>query len=213
MRTEDLIAQLAAEGGPAPAGLVPRGAALGLALGGVATAALFFALLGPRPGLAEAAAHPVTLAKTLLPLAMAPLALVLALRSVRPAAPLGVPRRAILAIPIIALALLLWAFGTVPAGDRWVLFVGHSIPVCLPAITVLSMPMLFGLLRALRKGAALRPRLSGALAGLAAAGFATALYSLFCTEDSPLFYSVWYSTGILIVTGIGAAAGARMLRW
>ena len=53
----------------------------------------------------------------------------------------------------------------------------------------------------------------GALAGVAAAGGATAIYSLFCTEDSPLFYVVWYGTGIGIVTALGALIGGRALRW
>ncbi|MEZ5869652.1 MAG: NrsF family protein [Defluviimonas denitrificans] len=63
-------------------------------------------------------------------------------------------------------------------------------------------------LRALKDGAPTRPALCGALAGLAAAGFATALYSTFCNEDRRLFYAVWYSLGIGIVTAAGAVAGA-----
>jgi hypothetical protein len=46
-----------------------------------------------------------------------------------------------------------------------------------------------------------------------AAGFATSVYSLVCTEDSPLFYVTWYGLGILLVAGLGAALGARLLRW
>jgi hypothetical protein len=92
-------------------------------------------------------------------------------------------------------------------------FLGHSIPVCLPAINLMSLPILAGLIAALRRGAPVDPQKAGALAGLAAAGLATALYSTFCTEDSPLFYSVWYSVGIAITTALGAVAGSRWLRW
>ena len=63
--------------------------------------------------------------------------------------------------------------------------------------------------------ASLPSRIAGActLAGLAAGVVATAIYSLFCTEDSPLFYSLWYSLGICISIGLGALAGRRWLRW
>ena len=48
---------------------------------------------------------------------------------------------------------------------------------------------------------------------LAAAGFATALYSTFCTEDTALFYAVWYAVGIGFVALAGAFAGKRFLSW
>ncbi len=157
--------------------------------------------------------EPVVLAKTLLPLALAALAVVLALRSVRPAVPLGAVGWLIWAVPLTAGALFLWAFLATPEGERLRLFIGHSIPVCLPAIVILSLPVYAGFVHALRRGAPLRPVWSGALAGLAAGGIAAAVYSLFCTEDSPLFYAVWYSLGIALATGVGALIGGRLLRW
>ena len=44
-------------------------------------------------------------------------------------------------------------------------------------------------------------------------GLATAVYAFHCTEDSPLFYAVWYVLAILAVTAVGALVGARALRW
>ena len=51
------------------------------------------------------------------------------------------------------------------------------------------------------------------VAGIVAGGFGAAIYSLFCTEDAPIFWGVWYSLGILAVAFLGRAAGGRALRW
>jgi hypothetical protein len=210
MRTDDLIARLAAEP------VAPRPGAgrwLALAAGLVATAALFAAAYGVRPDLGRVAADPAVAAKTLLPLALAGLAFVLALRACRPGARPGAEARAIWAVPALTAALVAGTFLATPPDVRLAVALGHSIHVCLPSIALLAAPILAGLLAALRHGAPERPARAGALAGFAAAGVATVLYSVFCTEDSPLFYGLWYSLGILIVALAGAVAGARVLRW
>ncbi|KAA2314141.1 DUF1109 domain-containing protein [Pseudooceanicola sediminis] len=213
MKTEDLISLLATQ--PAIAPNMGPEARLGPALlfGGAVTVLLFMLVLGPRSDLAAALAQPVVLAKTLLPLVLGCFAIVLALRMARPGAPLRWSRWLIWAVPGVTLALLGTAFVTAAPAQRLALFLGHSIPVCLPAIFVLSLPLLVAMIRALQRGAPVHPARCGALAGLAAAGLATTLYSLFCTEDSPLFYGVWYSLGICLTAGAGALAGARWLRW
>ncbi|MBY5972785.1 DUF1109 domain-containing protein [Ferrimonas balearica] len=213
MNTDDLIAQLAQDPAPAPSARVEARLWPWLAGGLALTAAAFALLLGPRPDLAAALAQPVVAAKTLLPLLLGALALPLALRAVRPGARPGWPARALWALPLAVVALIALAWLGTPASERMRLFIGHSIHVCLPAITLLSLPPLVGLIAALKRGAPVHPTGAGALAGLAAAGLATALYSTFCIEDSPLFYGVWYSLGIGIATGIGALAGRRWLRW
>lgn len=212
MKTEDLISQLAEEPVPARRGIEGR-AMRGLGIGFLIALALFLPVLGPRPDLMEAVQRPIVAVKTILPLLLGPVALLLALRSARPTVPVPAAIRVLWLWPAVALALFLYAFATTAPGARAVAFLGHSIPVCLPAIVVLSAPILIGLFGALKDGAPTRPALCGALAGLAAAGFATALYSTFCNEDTPLFYAVWYALGIVIVTVAGAVAGGRYLRW
>ncbi len=39
------------------------------------------------------------------------------------------------------------------------------------------------------------------------------VYSIHCTEDSPLFYAVWYMLAILGASALGALLGSRLLRW
>ena len=212
MKTEDLISQLAGEPVADRRGIGGR-AVTGLGIGFLIALALFLPVLGPRPDLMEAVQRPIVAVKMILPLLLGPVALLLALRSARPTTPAPAGVKALWIWPAVALALFLYAFATTAPGARAVAFLGHSIPICLPAIVVLSAPILIGLFRALKDGAPTRPARCGALAGLAAAGFATALYSTFCNEDSPLFYAVWYALGITIVTAAGAVAGGRYLRW
>jgi len=213
MKTEDLIHLLAAEPAPPPAAPLERRMTAGLCAGLAATLSLFLLAFGTRAGLGAALAQPLVLAKTVLPLALAAVAALLAFRAALPARPAGRAGRAVWAIPAVAAALFGLALVAAAPGERLTLFLGHSIPVCIPAIAILSLPIAAGLLAALRHGAPERPARAGALAGLTAGALAAAVYSTFCTEDSPLFYAVWYSTGILAAAALGALAGARILRW
>ncbi|MCA0922432.1 NrsF family protein [Pseudooceanicola nanhaiensis] len=211
--TDDLIAKLSAEPAPAPTASPEAMLLRRMALGFGGTLVLFFTLLGPRPQLGLAMTDPVVLAKTALPFVLALLALPLALNAARPAAPRGWQAQAIWVLPMAALSLFMLAYATHAPADRLRLFVGHSIPVCMPAIVTLSLPVTAALISILRRGAPLNPPVCGALAGLVAGGLATTVYSTFCTEDSPLFYSVWYSLGIAMAAGVGAWAGRRWLTW
>lgn len=213
MKTDDLITMLAQDAAPPPGPSVERRAWAGLALGFVGALVLYLLVLGPRPDLLGHMADPLVLAKMGLPLALFALALVLAMRTARPGAGAGRTGWIVWAVPALAVLLFGWSFAVTPPAERWRDFIGHSIPICLPAITVLSLPMTAGLLAAFRRGAPVHLRRTGAMAGLAAAGLSTVIYSTFCTEDSPLFYATWYSLGILASAAIGAWAAGRWLRW
>jgi hypothetical protein len=93
---------------------------------------------------------------------------------------------------------------------------GHSdvsAAVCVGTILMVSMPALWLILRVLRTGAATRPGIAGALAGLLSGALGAAAYTLGCTNDAGLFVAIWYSAAILIMTGLGAAIGRRVLAW
>lgn len=207
--TDDLIRRLAASPPPPPLTLA---AAAWPTLAGVAlTLGLFLALAGPRADLAQVITRPEVVAKFLFPLALAAAALPAAWRSARPARSL---RPALLAAPAaLALGLFLLRVIQTPP-DRIVPdILGHSAAACLLSITALSVPAIVAGTVAFRRGAALRPALTGALVGMAASAGAAAGYALYCTEDSPLFVTVWYGLSILICTGLGALAGRRLLQW
>jgi hypothetical protein len=65
----------------------------------------------------------------------------------------------------------------------------------------------------LRRGAATRPMLTGAVAGLIAGGIAATFYASHCVDDSPLFVATWYVIAIAFVALVGAIAGRWVLRW
>lgn len=167
--------------------------------------------LGMRLPLSQGLFLPEVLPKFLLPVVLGMLAAPLALRF---AQPLASPRLVWLwAIPVLGVALLLYAYLTTPSQVRMMDFTGKTIMPCLVSIPALSAPLLAAFLVALRRGAVMAPMRAGLIAGFAAGGLGTAIYSLHCTEDSPLFYVSWYGAGILITAGAGALIGRKLLRW
>ena len=101
----------------------------------------------------------------------------------------------------------------VPA-DRWArLAMGHNARHCLTLTPFLAIAPLTAALIAARHGATTRPALTGAVAGLAAAGVGALLYAMNCNDDSPLFVALWYPLAVAIVAGAGALFGRRLLVW
>jgi len=98
--------------------------------------------------------------------------------------------------------------------DTWATrFWGNSPLACFVCVLLLSLPILVGVLVALRHGAPTRPRTMGAMAGLLAGGVAAALYTLHCPEGSLLFIAAWHVPAILLVSLLGAAIATRLLAW
>ena len=116
-------------------------------------------------------------------------------------------------MPLVLAAAVVGELVALPEAAWMPALVGHTSRQCLGLITLMSLPLLAVALWALRRGASTRPTSSGALAGLLSGGAAAAIYAVHCTEDSPLFYAVWYVLAILAATALGAALGRRWLRW
>lgn len=211
MKTDDLIGLLAADAAP-PAPLRPGRIGAAALAGIVVVLGLFLALAGTRQDLAVVLMQPEVAAKTLIPLVLFTLSLPLALAALRPdAKPRAVTS---LVLPgLAALGLWVWAFATLPPEQRFAEVSPFSVGECLGLIVGLSILPLGLLLGLMRQGASLAPGRAGALAGLGVGCGITAGYSLFCTQDNPLFYVTWYGAAILIVTLAGAALGRRLLRW
>ncbi|MBL4916940.1 NrsF family protein [Szabonella alba] len=208
-RTENLIRDIAVR--PLPQPYAP-GALLGMVLGLIGLGlALFMGLFGFRPDLASAVTALPVQAKSLLALALAAPAFGLALASARPSAPL---RLWPLALPgLVAAALVLQRLLAVPPGMAGAEMMGQTALACLMSITALSaLPLMAGLWL-MRRGAPTRPGLTGGLLGLAVGAGVAAGYALHCTEDSPLFFVLWYGTGIALAALTGAVLGRLVLRW
>lgn len=212
MKTDDLIAALAADNG-AKAAPVERVFTRDVVFGSLATALFFFALLGPRPTFFASLEDPRFLFKFLFSGTMAATGLTLAYRLARPVAAKGWAGRAVwLAPALLALACLV-EFASVPSGQWVARAIGHNAINCLTLIPLMSLAPLAGLFLALKHAAPSDPRRAGAAAAFGSAGLAAFLYAMNCTDDSPLFLAVWYMLATAIVVALGWWAGGRWLRW
>jgi hypothetical protein len=195
---------------PRPLALVLPAAIL---LGALLVAAAFLPILGVRPDLGAALMRLPVVVKQAFPAALALLAGGAALRLACPGLSPGRWAPALAAVPAVLLLAALAELVALPRSAWMPALMGETHRQCLALVSLMSLPLLAAALAALRRGASTRPRLSGALAGLAGGGAAAAVYAVHCPEDSPLFYGVWYVLPILGAAALGALLGARVLRW
>ncbi|AYJ85341.1 DUF1109 domain-containing protein (plasmid) [Sphingomonas paeninsulae] len=213
MRTEDLILSLADNIRPVTRGSVPRRITIGLMGGGVVTMTLIVALLGLRPNLDHIMHGFPFWMKWGYTISIFAVAIRATIHLARPDA--DRPRWLWwLAVPALILASLAAGEMTnAPPGGWTGLWMGQSWRVCSLLVFGFSLPIFAGLMIAFRSFAPTRLRLTGAVAGLAAGGFASTLYGLHCPEASALFVFLWYSLGISMAAGLGALVGPKFLRW
>ncbi len=212
MQTNDLIRSLVADlDTPAPR-VAPRLAASVL-LGLAASGAGFAVALGPRPDIAAALMTARFEFKILMLAGMSSLAAALVVRMARPTAS---ARTAVYGLLAVGLAFWLAAAveaSVIPRAQWWSAAKGSNAYICLPAIVIMSLPVLAAAVWALRRGAPAHPGACGALAGLLAGALAASMYATHCTDDSPLFVAVWYGLAFAAVTLLGWLAGRIWLRW
>lgn len=210
MKTEDLIAALAADSAEPARPLLPR-ILMMLAAGIAVSIALFFVLLEIRPDILEA----VQTWRFDLKMAIVALSAVLStLACLELARPTATPKATVFALLASLLALAVVIELIVSPADTWeARMVGSNGLYCMTFIPILSIAPLAALVVALRNGAPSSPTWAGAMAGLASATIAATLYAVHCDDDSPLFVAVWYSMAGAIVIGAGALAGRICLRW
>jgi hypothetical protein len=174
--------------------------------------AIFVMALGVRPDFTSATHNPFFDLKFAVTLALAISAILVVLPLSRPGTALG-GRAWLLLVPVALLVTGIAFDLTMSQSTTWSdRMVGTNSRVCLTAIPAMALPLLVAALIGLRQGAATRPALSGAVAGLMSGGLAATVYAAHCTDDSPLFVATWYSMGIAGLTVVGAAAGSRALR-
>ncbi|MGJ5019056.1 NrsF family protein [Bradyrhizobium oligotrophicum] len=212
MDTDQLIRTLAADNAQRaqPVGIV---LALALMAATPVSTAMLLVGLGVRPDIWLAVRNPFFDLKFVVTTALAIPALIISLHLSRPEASLQGWSWLLIA-PIVVLVGGMAAEMMLPQRTPMMArLVGHNSMVCMSAIPVLSLPLLGAALFGLRHGAPSRPAMTGAIAGLVSAGIAATLYAAHCTDDSPLFVATWYTVAALIVAGLGALIGARVLRY
>jgi hypothetical protein len=211
MDTNDLIRSLAADHG-FRARAVSTVLAIALAVAIPVSAAMFMMRLGMRPDVMDAMASPFFILKFVVTLALVVASVTLAARLVRPGAPV-LDAAWLLAVPVALLGAGIAADFMVPQTATWsARLIGSNSLVCLVSIPMLSLPLLIAALIGLRHGAALRPMLTGAVAGLISGGIAATFYAAHCVDDSPLFVVTWYGIALALVALVGALAGRWVLR-
>ena len=213
MKTNDLIAMLAADASPIPTASPLRRCAQAIAAGMTASLVLVLPLWGLNPELSELTHTQVFWVKVLWLVLTCTFAAPVVMQLSRPgmAAGRGVwgIAAALLGMTVLALAQV----ATVDADTGMQLMLGESWQMCSASIAALSVPLLAALLWMLRGMAPTRPALAGASAGLMAGAIAGLVYSLHCTETAYAFVAVWYVAGIAVMAGVGALLGSRLLRW
>lgn len=211
MKTHDLIDLLAQDAPPRKDFGAVFATAVALAV--IAAGAVFFAGIGFRPDIAQAAETVRFLFKFVVTVSLAVGATVAVLRLSRPGVAMGGWSVALAAVPVLLGGAVVAELFAVPR-DAWMTqLVGQNMRFCLTLIPLMAIGPLACLIVALRRGAPARPGLAGALAGLAASGIAATFYASNCTDDSPLFVAAWYPLAILAVTAVGFISGRLFLRW
>ena len=213
MQTDELIAHLSGGLEPVDGREVMRILATGLALGLLGSALLMALTIGVRPDILDAMGGEAFWLKFLYTLAIAMLGLKLVERVGRPGTDATVPAL-LIAIPVLVLMAMM-AMQVMPAdgATRHTLLMGHSADVCSVLIAALALPLFGGLFWSLRRLAPTRLTQAGAAAGLLAGSAAATIYAFHCTESTATFIAIWYTAGIALTTGMGAALGRWMLRW
>ena len=212
MRTDDLVRALSADGGRVR---VPLGRRLAAAVAGTTllVAAVYLPLHGLRTDIVSLDWSLRIIFKLAVPLAAAVAAGALALDLVRPGVP---PRRRLAWLAVVVVALVAGAateLAVLPMSEWWSRMVGRNALRCLATVPFLSALPLAAALAVLSRGAPPSPAAAGASAGLAAGAAGALVYALVCPDDSPLFLALWYGIAVAAITGLGALAGRRFLRW
>lgn len=211
MKTDDLIRVMAAD--TTQVAPVQRILPAAILVTATISGLVFFSTMGVRPDLSTALGQTDVLLKHGFPVVMALAALGATIRLSRPEARLGGWGWALLVAPAVVTAAFWITAASTPISAWPAAIAGHSIAACLSCIPLIGLPILGGALWTLRRGANVRPAVLGALAGLLSGSTSASVYAAYCTDDSPMFWGIWYVLAIVIVTGVGALIGSRVLRW
>ena len=211
MNTEDLIETLSQDAASARAHWLSL--PLMTLLTGVISTGVMLVFLGLRLDWSNALAWFGLAMKLLLAGTVMSMALARLLPAFRPEVSLKGSHRAF-TLPLAALLVLALGSLIIRSPSTWEAAIrGETLLICVTAISLLLLPILAGVLWVLRQGAVSDAFRCGLLAGLLAGAAAVLVYSLYCTEDDPAFYGIWYTVGVTVSMLMGGLIGKRVLRW
>ena len=211
MRTDDLIAELAARPRPSTRPAIRLAFAI---IAGWAVALIGFVLvLGPPMAVvAQTGTTPFAL-KLGYTLALAIISAAVALAAGRPGQRLK-PRSMLIGLPVaVIVAATTLELGSTPSASWDSLLFGPTSADCIAAIALASLPVFIGVMWAFRVLAPTKLALAGFLGGLCAGATGAVAWALYCPETTASFLLASYTPGMLIPALIGAVLGPRLLRW
>ena len=203
--TDDLITSLSGHAGESGADVASlrRFLLVALFLSFAAATLMVWVLFGFREDFTAMAQGAPFLFKASGGIALAAGAFLLVRRATLPATG---PLSAVLLVPGL-LPFLLFAMMDPAGGDN------ISAAWCSADIGLLSLPALWLILLAMKKGAPTNPAKAGAVAGLLSGSLASAVHAMACHNDRGVSVLMWYGLAILLLSGLGSLIGRRVLRW
>jgi hypothetical protein len=211
MKTDDLIDMLAKNVEPAERPKWRMRMLLTLLAGLAIAAALVITFIHMRPDIGTATL-PVLLKAGFSALAAA-CVLPLAMRLMRPGAPLGWRVGAVLIFAGVSVLATLIALLGMPSELRMRSWTGGGFPWCIVEIPLFAAPAAALMVWLARGLAPTRLTLSGAAIGALSGGLGAMAYAMYCPVDSVAFVTTWYVVAIAICAAVGALLGSKLLRW
>lgn len=211
MKTDDLIALLSKDSGPAVQVSLARRLVPASVLGGMLAAAIALGLLGLIP--ASMFLEPGPWIKIGYAGALALSAAWLVARLGRPGASGRQACSAVTGVVVLMTLSGAMSYLATPDSERTAALMGHSWLVCPWAILGLSLPVMAGTFWAIKGLAPTRLVLAGAACGLFSGAVAALAYALACTEPATPFIAIWYTLGMLLSGALGAMLGPKVLAW
>jgi hypothetical protein len=211
MRTDDLIAGLAAR--PWPATRPALRLAFAMITGWiVALLALVVFLGAPLAAVGQTGTTPFAL-KLGYTSALTLLTAGLAVAAGKPGRRLGL-RSLLVALPVALIALAATIELTTTPMDGWhAMIFGSTFTTCVAAISLAALPVFAAAIWAFRVLAPTRLALAGFLAGLNAGAAGAVAYALYCPETTASFLLAGYTPGMLVPAIVGGLLGPSLLRW
>jgi len=213
MKTDDLIAALAADATPVRRGAVWSRWSLALLLAAAASALIMAMGWGVRPDIHEAMRTTPFWMKAGYTLALGAAGLLIVERAGRPGVRLGWGLALAAAAVAAIVALAAHELMALPMSGWRADMMGQSAHVCPWRILAISAPAFVVAMLTLRWMAPTRPAVAGAAAGLLAGGLGATVYGLHCQETAAAFTAMWYTLGMALWPAVGAAIGRWALRW
>ena len=186
--------------------------AVGMGWGAFAATLLMLFILGLRPDLAEAVQLPMFWIKIAFTATLVAASVLAAQRLSQPGVPLGWAPAG-LATPVFAMwCLAAFALARADRAEWPTLLLGGMWAMCMLFIVLLSLPVLIGMLWALRRLAPPRLHEAGGAAGLVAGSTGGLIYAFHCPELAAPFIGTVYLFSMLIPVGLGVMIAPHVLR-